>query len=265
MSHDHPTHFCARCCGFVFDTVRWVWDVLVLLSMSLLGALLLGHRPRACTPTEVNTSTGEFHGCGRACHYYNPRWFTPLCRECTIQTDDGTERALCRMGNDPQFALPVGVSLPLIGAIVLLLLGSVIALLYTIGVITFPWDLEKPKKLRRPPITLERLLVGNEKIEEERRNAAKHRKNLQQPDKPLPRTAAGTRMAKDAKYKPVPSALERFRRVKSGPTERLKTRRTSRVPRRILSTPTIAPRNRSTTLPAAKGGAKQPATGKTAD
>ena len=258
MSQGHPPHFCARCCGFVFDAVRWVWDVLVLLSMSLLGALLLGHRPRACKPTEVNTSSGEFHGCGRACHYHNPHWFAPLCRECTVQTDDGTQRPLCRMGNDPRFALPVGVSLPLVGAFVLLLLVGVLALLGAIGAITPPWAPEKPKRLRRPPITLERLLVGNEKIEEEQRNAVKRPKDEQQPGTTSRRTATGTRTDKDAKYKRVPSALERFRRVKSGPTERLKTPRTSRVPRRILSTPTIAPSSRSTTLPPAKGGAKEP-------
>ncbi|MBT3287093.1 MAG: hypothetical protein HN380_07080 [Victivallales bacterium] len=263
MSHAHPTHLCVRCCGFVLDGVHWVWDALVVLLMAFLGAVFLGHRPRACKPTEVNTSSGECHGCGRARHYYNPRWFTVLCREAMTQTEDDVETCLCRMGNDARFALPVGVSMPLVGAIALLLLVGVLTFLCAIEVIIPPWTLEKPKRPDRPPITLERLLVGKERIEEERRNAVKNPRKEQQPEKPPPRTAAGTRMAREAEYKRVPSALERFRKIKSGPTEKLKTTRASRVPRPILRVPVAAPKSRSTAPPPDKDEAEAPADGKT--
>jgi hypothetical protein len=175
-----------------------------------------------------------------------------------VQPDSaGTEHVLCGIGNVPQFALPVGLFLPLASLMVVLVVGGAGLKLYRMG--AFDAMLGRTGGAS-PPVSLERLMLGKEldqaeenarphltPEEEAARAAAKERMGLS-------RTATGAALAKEVELPPVPSAMERFRKVMAGPKKTTEVPEDAAVPKPITRVP-------ASDLDAAKGAAAAEKTG----
>ncbi len=187
------------CAGFS-DFPRWVFDLLLGIGLGLLGMLMFGHRPRGCRAVPVDTAEGEFHGCGRACRYARSSRFAPLCLNSRKRTSCGQELVLCSIGYDPRFGLPFPAFLPIACFVVVLVAGLVFWLV-------FSTERQEPSP-RRPPLTLERLLLPSQPDAEG-----------QKPSPPSNRPPAPAKIpeAPVVEHVTPPPALERFRQIQAGP------------------------------------------------
>jgi hypothetical protein len=250
MDQNKPSSATQRRRLGLLDPFRQLWDVTVGLLLGWLGIALLGRRPPGCHTVDEDTPDGAYHGCGRALKYGVPRRFAPLCRECTVQQDSkGAEHVLCGIGNIPQFALPIGLFLPLASLMVVLVLGGGGLKLYRMG--AFDAMLGKSGGAS-PPVTLERLMLGKE-LDQAEENAQRHPSPDEEAARAatkkrerLSRTATGAALAKEVELPPVPSAMERFRKVMAGPEKTTEVPEDVIVPKPITRVP-------ASDLDAAKG------------
>jgi hypothetical protein len=183
----------------MFESLRWLLDLLLGIALGLLGMLLFGHRPRGCRAVPIDTAEGEYHGCGRACRYARPSWFAPLCQNSRKRTSCGQELILCGIGYDPRFGLPFSAFLPIACFFIVLVLGLVFWAVRGQG------DREVTPRHRRVPLTLEQLIAPGQP-------------GVEAP-KPAPPSIRPPVIQEAPQFEhptPLP-ALERFRKIQAGP------------------------------------------------
>lgn len=213
MGHPVNKTIIGRGWTWLWDSMRWLVDAAQGFVLGVLGLIFVGRRPRGCRPVGIGGASGaSYHGCGRACRYGNPHRFIPLCQNCALRTVEGEDLVLCLRGESPRFSLPAAAFVPLaaLGGGGALLLGL---LLLAAG---------EGRLAPRAPFSLDRLFGLGQ--------TEGGTKATPLPLPPAPETPAESLKAPLVPTVPMPSALERFRIIQEGPTDKQVEGKTEKKP-----------------------------------